>query len=39
LGLELYIAFEIARAHGGELKVTSTVEQTRFTFRMPRWRR
>jgi sigma-B regulation protein RsbU (phosphoserine phosphatase) len=37
LGLGLYIAFEIARAHGGKLEVTSTTEETRFTFRMPRW--
>lgn len=35
LGLGLYIASEIARAHGGTLDVTSTPEETRFTFRMP----
>jgi signal transduction histidine kinase len=35
LGLGLYIASEIARAHGGTLSVQSNVEQTRFTFRMP----
>jgi sigma-B regulation protein RsbU (phosphoserine phosphatase) len=35
LGLGLYIAFEIARAHGGRLTVASTPEETRFTFRMP----
>ena len=35
LGLGLYIASEIARAHKGELTVISTVEVTRFTFRMP----
>jgi signal transduction histidine kinase len=35
LGLGLYIAFEIARAHGGTLMVKSTVEETRFIFRMP----
>jgi signal transduction histidine kinase len=35
LGLGLYIAHEIARAHGGTLKVTSTSDETRFTFRMP----
>jgi sigma-B regulation protein RsbU (phosphoserine phosphatase) len=35
LGLGLYIASEIAKAHGGELTVTSTPEETRFTFRMP----
>jgi signal transduction histidine kinase len=35
LGLGLYIASEIARAHCGTLDVTSTPEQTRFTFRMP----
>lgn len=35
LGLGLYIASEIARAHGGSLEVTSDVHETRFTFRMP----
>ncbi|MBM1173861.1 GAF domain-containing sensor histidine kinase [Microvirga arabica] len=35
LGLGLYIACEIARAHGGSLDVTSDQEETRFTFRMP----
>jgi signal transduction histidine kinase len=35
LGLGLYIASEVARAHGGELSVTSTGEETRFTFTMP----
>jgi signal transduction histidine kinase len=35
LGLGLYIASEIARAHGGALKATSTEKETRFTFRMP----
>lgn len=35
LGLGLYIAAEIARAHGGKLMVTSTPEETRFTLRMP----
>jgi signal transduction histidine kinase len=35
LGLGLYIASEIARAHEGSLTVTSTQEETRFTFRMP----
>jgi signal transduction histidine kinase len=35
LGLGLYIAAEIARAHGGTLDVTSSPEETRFTFRMP----
>ncbi len=35
LGLGLYIASEIARAHGGTLGVTSDDAQTRFTFSMP----
>jgi signal transduction histidine kinase len=35
LGLGLYIAAEIARAHGGTLAVSSTPPETRFTFRMP----
>ena len=35
MGLGLYIAHEIATAHGGTLDVASTPEETRFTFRMP----
>ena len=35
LGLGLYIAAEIARAHGGTLEVASTPAETRFTFTMP----
>jgi signal transduction histidine kinase len=35
LGLGLYIASEIARAHGGKIDVTSTAEATCFTFSMP----
>jgi signal transduction histidine kinase len=35
LGLGLYIASEIARAHAGTLDVTSTPAETRFTLRMP----
>jgi sigma-B regulation protein RsbU (phosphoserine phosphatase) len=35
LGLGLYIAAEIARAHGGALSVASTPEHTQFTFEMP----
>ena len=36
LGLGLFIASEIARAHGGRILVKSDDEQTRFTFRMPK---
>jgi signal transduction histidine kinase len=35
LGLGLYICAEIARAHGGTLKVTSAEGETCFTFKMP----
>lgn len=35
LGLGLYIAAEIARAHGGDLSVVSNPEETCFTFQMP----
>jgi signal transduction histidine kinase len=35
LGLGLYIASEIARAHGGTLNVKSTDNETCFTLRMP----
>ena len=35
LGLGLYIASEIARAHAGTLDLASTADETRFTFRMP----
>jgi sigma-B regulation protein RsbU (phosphoserine phosphatase) len=35
LGLGLHIASEIAKAHGGEIEVVSTPQETRFTFRMP----
>ena len=35
LGLGLYIASEIARAHGGTLDVGSTPEETRFTLTIP----
>lgn len=34
LGLGLYIASEIAKAHGGELNVVSTPEITTFTYKM-----
>jgi signal transduction histidine kinase len=34
LGLGLFIASEIAKAHGGTLTVNSSSEETRFTFRM-----
>lgn len=36
LGLGLFIVSEIARAHGGSMKVASNENQTRFTFSMPR---
>lgn len=36
LGLGLYIASEIAKAHDGAIEVSSTNEETRFTFTMPR---
>ncbi len=36
LGLGLFIASEIAKAHGGTLEVSSDVQETRFTFAMPR---
>jgi len=35
LGLGLYIASQIAVAHGGALTASSVPEETRFTFRMP----
>lgn len=35
LGLGLYIASEIARAHGGNLDVASSNDETRFTLRIP----
>jgi signal transduction histidine kinase len=35
LGLGLYIASQIAEAHGGTLTASSTPEQTRFSFFMP----
>ena len=41
-GLGLYIASQIAAAHGGELTVASSPERTRFTFTMAltsRWNR
>jgi signal transduction histidine kinase len=34
-GLGLYIAAQIAHAHGGTLDVDSTPEETRVTFSMP----
>ena len=36
LGLGLYIASEVARAHGGTLTVASSAKETRFTFRLPK---
>ena len=35
LGLGLFIAGEVAKAHGGTLDVASSPEETCFTFRMP----
>jgi signal transduction histidine kinase len=35
LGLGLYIASQIAGAHGGTLKASSNAEETRFAFEMP----
>ena len=35
LGLGLYIASQIALAHGGDIDVVSDETETRFTFRMP----
>lgn len=35
LGLGLYIAAEIAQAHGGGISVSSTSEETRFTLNVP----
>ena len=35
LGLGLYIASEIAKAHGGRIDVVSGSYETRFTFVMP----
>jgi hypothetical protein len=37
LGLGLYIAAEIAKAHDGRIEVTSTDQETRFTFSMPQF--
>lgn len=35
LGLGLYIASQIAQAHGGRIDVTSNETETKFTFQMP----
>lgn len=35
LGLGLFIVSEIAKAHGGTVNVSSTEQETRFTFTMP----
>ena len=35
LGLGLYIAYEIARSHGGNLRVASTADETVFTLKVP----
>ena len=34
LGLGLYICDEIAKAHGGEISVSSTADETKFAFKM-----
>jgi sigma-B regulation protein RsbU (phosphoserine phosphatase) len=34
-GLGLYIASQIALAHGGRIDVVSNAQETRFTFSMP----
>ena len=36
LGLGLYIASEIAKAHGGTIDVASSAQETRFTLKIPR---
>lgn len=35
LGLGLFIASEIAKAHAGKIEVSSSTDETRFVFRMP----
>jgi len=35
LGVGLYIASQIAQAHGGRIDVVSEEDQSRFTFSMP----
>jgi light-regulated signal transduction histidine kinase (bacteriophytochrome) len=35
LGVGLFIASQVAKAHGGTLDVVSSPEENRFTFRMP----
>jgi sigma-B regulation protein RsbU (phosphoserine phosphatase) len=35
LGLGLHLVSEIARAHSGRIAVSSTQEETRFTFSVP----
>jgi signal transduction histidine kinase len=36
LGLGLYIASEVAQAHGGTISVTSTEAETCFVLKIPR---
>ena len=39
LGLGLFIAQQVAKAHGGAMTAVSLNDETRFSFRLPRWGR